>query len=247
MFSAKQIQSLNALELDIYNYVIKNSDQVLKLKIRELAEETHVSTSTILRFCNKVGCEGYTEFKILFKQYLGEKNKHSKLCDTHLMLDYFKKISDKNFENKIVELALEIAKHRLVIIVGIGTSGILAKYGARCFTNFGTLAQYIEDPFIPIPHELYSDAIILFLSVSGETREVIEIACQFKKSKSTIISVTNDEINTIAKMSDMSISYYMPKEIVASSVNVTSQVPVLFILETLAQKVHQIKNGMVFE
>ena len=63
MFSYEQIQSLNELEMEVYNYVIVHLEQVSHMRIRELAESAHVSTSTILRFCNKLGCDGYTEFK----------------------------------------------------------------------------------------------------------------------------------------------------------------------------------------
>ncbi len=43
------------------------------MKIRELAEEVHVSTTTILRFCKKVGCEGYSEFRLKLKQEVSSK------------------------------------------------------------------------------------------------------------------------------------------------------------------------------
>ena len=59
MFTYKQIESLNDLELQVYEYIIKNHDIVLKLTIRELAKNVHVSTTTILRFCKKMDCEGF--------------------------------------------------------------------------------------------------------------------------------------------------------------------------------------------
>ena len=45
MFTYKQIESLNDLELQVYEYIIKNHDIVLKLTIRELAKNVHVSTT----------------------------------------------------------------------------------------------------------------------------------------------------------------------------------------------------------
>ena len=53
MFSYSQIQSLNDLELSVYNYIMDNKDKVRYMKIRELAAESHVSTTTILNFCKK--------------------------------------------------------------------------------------------------------------------------------------------------------------------------------------------------
>lgn len=53
MFNAETIQSLNDLELEVYNYVIRQPEKVQYMRIREFAEEAHVSTSTVLRFCKR--------------------------------------------------------------------------------------------------------------------------------------------------------------------------------------------------
>lgn len=68
MFSEEMICSLNDLELEVYKYVVRNADKVCYMRIREFADAAHVSTSTILRFCKKAGCDGYAEFKIRLRQ-----------------------------------------------------------------------------------------------------------------------------------------------------------------------------------
>ena len=74
MFTVEQVKSLNELELKVYQYIIQHKAAVPYMKIRELASEAHVSTSTILRFCKKLDRYGYTEFKYKLKQYVGQKN-----------------------------------------------------------------------------------------------------------------------------------------------------------------------------
>lgn len=71
MFSEEMICSLNDLELEVYKYVVRNADKVCYMRIREFADAAHVSTSTILRFCKKAGCDGYAEFKIRLRQQSG--------------------------------------------------------------------------------------------------------------------------------------------------------------------------------
>lgn len=61
MFSEEMICSLNDLELEVYKYVVRNADKVCYMRIREFADAAHVSTSTILRFCKKAGCDGYAD------------------------------------------------------------------------------------------------------------------------------------------------------------------------------------------
>ena len=74
MFSVEQIQSLNELELSVYEYIMQHKNSVPYMRIRELASEAHVSTTTILRFCKKMGCDGYTEFKLKLKENLGQQD-----------------------------------------------------------------------------------------------------------------------------------------------------------------------------
>ena len=50
MFTREAIASFNELECSLYGYISKNAEKVAYMRIRELADETHVSTSTILRF-----------------------------------------------------------------------------------------------------------------------------------------------------------------------------------------------------
>lgn len=69
MFNYETIQSLNDLEILVYNYIIEHKQEVKYMTIRELADAVHVSTSTVLRFCKKNNCDGYSEFRTKFKIY----------------------------------------------------------------------------------------------------------------------------------------------------------------------------------
>lgn len=79
MFSHSAIASLNNLEMMVYNYVIKNRDKVMYMTIRELADAAGVSTTTILRFCRKLNCDGYSEFRVRFKLYLSRTSRSRRI------------------------------------------------------------------------------------------------------------------------------------------------------------------------
>ena len=74
MFDVEQVKALNDLERMVYEYVVKDPEKVKYMRIRELADEVHVSTSTILRFCKKMGCSGYSEFKLQLRDYQTRKD-----------------------------------------------------------------------------------------------------------------------------------------------------------------------------
>ena len=55
MFTAQALKSLNEQEMLVYQYVMEHRSAVPCMRIRELATEAHVSTTTVLHFCKKMG------------------------------------------------------------------------------------------------------------------------------------------------------------------------------------------------
>lgn len=88
MFTAEKIQSLNELELEVYGYIMQHKNAISYMRIREVATEAHVSTTTVLRFCKKIGCDGYAEFKLKMKEYNKQKN-INKISETYPKSEYF--------------------------------------------------------------------------------------------------------------------------------------------------------------
>ena len=70
--------------MEVYNYVIMHLNQVATMKIRDLADSVHVSTTTIMRFCNKLDCNGYSEFKV--KVRMMQKEKQEVVIDGNALL-----------------------------------------------------------------------------------------------------------------------------------------------------------------
>lgn len=236
MFSYDDIQKFNETEIKIYKFIAHNGEKIPYMTIRELADEIQVSTSTILRFCNKLDCDGYKEFKERLKKYVYQIQEAPPQGDLAELLHYFKKTNTNSFEQKIEEGANFIRKAENVIFIGSGSSGALAKYAARYFSNLGKFSIGLEDALYPITKDMKS-AVVIALSVSGETKGVIELINKFKINKCNILSITNQPNCTISQMSDWNISYDMNVHEVNGGYNATTQVPVLFLIEALAGRI----------
>lgn len=238
MFNYEIIQSLNDIELSLYRYIMKNSEKVIYMRIRELADEAHVSTTTILRFCKKVNCEGYSEFKVKLKLDIEKNSNNNKVSDdASVMINYFKKLDDSELDGKLNEVCELIQSSTNLVFLGSGTSGILCKYAARYFSALGRFAMYIDDPYFPTNYNVYQNYVIIALSVSGETPTVIEHIGNLKRKNCSVISITNSENCTISKMSDINISYYVNQEKLGIS-DITTQIPVLYIIESIGKRLH---------
>ena len=242
MFSVEQIKSLNSLELEIYDYVIKNSNKVKYMRIRELALETHVSTSTILRFCRKLGCDGYSEFKLKMKEYSSNLAQSRITDDITEVTDFLKKTSSEEFEQKLEMLADIIIRSKHIFFIGSGMSGIVAKYGARNFSSMGKFSLYIDEPHYPTEIRFLENSLAIVFSVSGESRDTIRHTTRFKEQNCQILSITNTENCTIAKISDYNIAYYITYMRIADY-DVTSQIPAMSIAERLGKKIYRRTGG----
>lgn len=97
MFSVEEIQSLNELELAVYEYVMQHKSVISYMRIRELAAEAHVSTTTVLRFCKKMECDGYAEFKLRMKEYNGLKKIVMLSEDMSEIRAFFERLDQINF------------------------------------------------------------------------------------------------------------------------------------------------------
>jgi len=241
VFSNEIIKSLNDLELILYRYIMSNKEKIVYMRIRELADEAHVSTTTILRFCKKLNCNGYSEFKVKLKLYLEDSKNNKVNGDKSIIIDYFKKLDTDELNEKIETICDLISSSANLVFLGSGTSGILCKYAARYFSAIGKFATYIDDPYFPTNYKTYENCVIIVLSVSGETKPVINLINNFKRENCAIISITNSENCTVSKISDLNISYYIHQEKVGIS-DITTQVPVMYIIENIAKVLHNKYN-----
>jgi DNA-binding MurR/RpiR family transcriptional regulator len=241
MFPTDIITSFNDLETSLYNYICQHSDKVAYMRIRELADETHVSTATILRFCRKLNCEGFSEFKVKLKMHIKENKKTIIKSSQHAAVEFFERTLKGDIEEKITEAASLVSKVDNVIFIGIGSSGILAEYGARYFSSLGKFSMYIKDPHFPIHSKFRYNSVTIALSVSGENHFTVTHLNQLKQEGSKIISITNNKLSTIAKISDINIPYYVTEEFFGEA-NITTQVPVVYILESMAREIYKLNQ-----
>ena len=207
------------------------------MRIREFAAEAHVSTTTVLRFCKKMGCDGYTEFKIRLKEEAGQKRVTELPEDYAELKAFFERLEAPGFQKRIEEAAAMIAKAERVTFVGMGNSGNICQYGARYFTNLGKFSLSVSDPFYPVNMADMKKMTAVVLSVSGESEQIVKIVNGLKKAQCNIISITNTEQSTIAHLADLSLCYYISMYRGEERIDYSSQVPAVYLIETLGKRV----------
>ena len=139
MLNSSEIQSLNELEMSVYNYVTAHQEEVAHIKIRDLANAAYVSTSTVLRFARK--------WDVTALQYQESLQLSPRSYDGSEIRDFFKRNDTPEFQAQVEKMANVLQSAKVVIFVGIGNSAMTAQYAARYFANSGKFSVCIVDPF----------------------------------------------------------------------------------------------------
>ncbi|MBD5432058.1 MAG: MurR/RpiR family transcriptional regulator [Lactobacillus sp.] len=230
-FGFKDLSSLSTVDMTIYRYVTQNVDKVIYMRVRDIAQSSHVSNSSVMRFIHKIGFNSFPEFKA----YL--KNNHLSFQPQSNKMNFIDASNfPKDIETKIMLVANKIYQSDNITTLGMGNSGYLAEYAARTMAALGFNTTAITEPFYPLRAKLKntSNNIIMCYSVSGETSELIELINEFVNDEDvTIVCITSNESSTIAKMSRYVLSYINETHYSSNHYNLTSQIPVMYLIENL--------------
>ncbi|GFZ27512.1 MurR/RpiR family transcriptional regulator [Lactobacillus corticis] len=230
-FGFKNLSSLSDVDMTIYRYVTQNVNEVVYMRVRDIATNANVSSSSVMRFIHKIGFNRFPEFKA----YLKNTNLHT---DTSSLS--FKFVDENSFpkdiESRLIVVANEIYQSDNVTTLGMGESGFLAEYAARRLASLGINTTPVSDPFYPLSSKLKNTTndILLCFSVSGNSVELIELINDFVNNEDvTIICITSDEKSSIAKMSRYVLPYYEETHRLVNGNDLSSQVPVMYIIEKI--------------
>ena len=231
MFNEEKIKSFSTTDMRIYNYILKHSIQFPYMSIRELADEIPTSTASIMRFVKRMGYDSFPELKYAYKK--GEKEVSLYMVnDLDEIIDCLKKFSTPYYQGLFKEIAYILGDANMIIFDGMGDSAKIAEYAARRFSTNGFFSAALTDPYQGVSMD-GTNIVVVMLSVSRDTPELVRKANGYKQAGSTLITITVSDDNTLVKMSDYHISYYI-NDVRTDEMSHTTQVPALSIIEILS-------------
>ncbi|MDR0298500.1 MAG: MurR/RpiR family transcriptional regulator [Streptococcaceae bacterium] len=219
---------LTEIEDDLVDYIQKNKAEVAKMKIVHLAEQFYTVPNTVTRFVRKLGYDGFSELKMELK---------NESDYPHLMGDSYQQKINRNFE--LIDIAREdkvvqcLRKAKNVNFYGLGQTGLVAKI---CADNFYALEDKFK--FIDYPNEIRhqiengKNQLFFFISLSGETKSVLELAELAKAVGHKVIGLTNLSDNSLSRLADVALYCCTEKEVV-NKYDVTDKTPILIIMQSL--------------
>ncbi len=145
-----------------------------------------------------------------------------------------------------VEAVVETLKRRgKLVVVGIGKSGNIGRKIAATLTSTGSTAVVL-DPVDAVHGDLgiVSDGdLILALSYSGESEELLHLLPALKRFSVKIISFTGNLKSSLARHSDLALNIKVPREACPFNLAPTSSTTAMLVLgDALAMAVLQARG-----
>jgi DNA-binding MurR/RpiR family transcriptional regulator len=214
------------------------------MSITEFAEAVKVAEATILRFCRKLGLKGYSEFKLLLVQtnhneYKTNSNETASRIYNNMVsaLQSTYELVNQNEIDKAVDYILN-ARH--IYSFGSGNSGVAALELMNKMLRLGVHIHTLSDSHFQLiaTSMLGEQDVLILFSVSGSTKDVINIAQIAKSKKVKIIIITNYLKSPLASYAD-SLLYVVAKSAPLDGGSLVSKVSQLFIIDLLSNSVYK--------
>ena len=242
-------KSFTDSEKKILKYIKKNSEEVTSMSIKELSGKTDTGEATIIRFCKKIGFKGYNDFKISLIRSISKEKQETKykidiLSDENynsvaeniynnsfnVLRDTLSLINNETFD-KCISL---ISKAKHIEFVGVGNSNLTAQDAKYKFLRIGKSVAAHSDPHLFKMAASISGKgdLMVGISQTGETQEVIETLKNARSRGASTIVITNNDNTEVTKYADYILVNGF-NEVLSETGSFSERISQLFIIELL--------------
>src|SRR5687767_15177354 len=203
------IPALPPAEQRVAKLVLADPRSFASLPVGELAERSHVSKPTVVRFCRSVGYDGLADFKLklagnvnegvpFVHRSVDEDDKPGdlivKVIDNAVsaLLKYRNNAAGHAFERAIAALAQTCRDGRRMEFYGAGNSGIVAQDAQHKFFRLGVNTIAYSDGHMQVMSAtlLGPGDCVVVVSNSGRTRDLMDACDIARKNGATAIVIT---------------------------------------------------------
>ena len=184
------------------------TNEIIYLSIGDLASRLNVAEATLVRFCKKLGYTVFQEFKLHLSQDSVLLNQSDADCTAKKialqMVDAINETSRSIEYNDCLRIADTMIKSGKICAFGVGNSAITAMEISNVLARIGIMVTYTPDPHLQamITSNLTANDTVILISVSGSTKDIIDVAEIAKKNGVNIVVITCYDRSPLAKYAD---------------------------------------------
>ncbi|EQF24091.1 helix-turn-helix domain, rpiR family protein [Clostridioides difficile CD160] len=243
-------------------YIKENIEDVFYKPISQIAKESNIGEATITRFVKKMNFNGLQDFKVTLAQEISTINKkniiNKNIQNDEPALDTAKKLLNSNIttlentveiinSNDVHNCARLIINAKKVYFIGIGYSGIIAQDSNYKFMRIGLNCVSFDSShtMIMMSSIMEEGDLIVAISHSGETEEIIKTVKLARANNAKIISITENKNSELKDISDVHLSY-VSGETVLETGSISSKLAQFFIIDLVyTQVVKELSNEAI--
>lgn len=216
-------------EIEIMNYILKNPFDIIQLPILDIADSSNTSKSAIIRFCQKLGYKGFSEFKFDMTRYLVSNNQEVQNIDeqnsitaiTSSYIDYINKINMSLTIDEVITIAKLILKANKIKIFGYNRTGFSAQQLRYRLSKIGFDSEAINDQVLmqDVSSMLTKGDLCIIFSIKAMSKPYGDCVKILKENNCKIVLVTMNprpafkkdctEVITLPNISKMSSSKFL--------------------------------------
>ncbi len=201
-------------EKKVADFILENPEQAVNANVSELANFSGVSDATVIRLCKHIGYQGYYQLRIDLSRDLGRKqitDVGMENINTDSVSGLFKDFSSslmeigKNLDQgELLECVNLIKTSKQVHMVAVGNTSPLAMYMGFRLGRLGVKCTYSTIPEYFMNHVNLADSedIVIAISRSGESKQVVQALELAKEKGLKVIAITGFEYSPVSKLSN---------------------------------------------
>lgn len=249
----RQSKELSRGEELIAEFIIQAGEEIKNYSARSIAKETYTSPATVLNLCKKIGVDGFNNFKEEYLKELEYINRNFGEIDANMPFqdgDTIPMIANKlgTLYEETIKDTLSLLRHDMVqkaVQIVKESAGIhVYSYGTAL-----NLAESFKEKMMKIGKNVYitnnlnyqryeinclsQRDCVFFISYSGETRSIINMARTCIRFKIPFITITSYGENTLSNMGSVNLYISTRESLTHNIANFNSNLSINFLLDVL--------------
>lgn len=194
--------SLNENDRLICQYIRNHKDSCYRLSIDEFAQECHVSKTVLFRFAKKLSLPGFSELKVRLR-WEAKENREPAGNLLKTVTDSYHKMIDTMMQKDFSALFDRMEKADRILVYGSGyaqarVASELKRIFLPCRKHIFHIHGY--DMVKPLSRLATEKDLVIIISLSGESKAVLELASDLRLRCIPMVSVTGMRNNALSSM-----------------------------------------------
>jgi len=200
----RRMEHFRRSEQKVARFVLRNPDEVIHMRIVDLATEAKVSEPTVVRFCRALGCNGFQDFKLKLAQMLASGSQFAQFSmnDDDSVAEFSQSIFDSTvgtllsvrdrLDNDAMSRAIQaLALANRVEFYGFGASGAVAFDAQHKFFRLQISTAAYADPHMQNMSAvtLKEGDVVVAISQTGRTRALVASVRLAREAGATVIGL----------------------------------------------------------